>query len=298
MKKHKYFSKALRMNDIIYLDLECLLVNQGTCLNNPNKSHTANIAQHIRSGFSINVVRNHNNSSVITYYREKYCIKKLCEELREIEIELFETEKKEAKLLSSEQKKIHKNSKRCHICKKPFNELKKSDYYRNFRKVKDHNYCNEIYRGEAHAICKFKYTTQRDIPVVIHNGSNYNFDLIIKELAEEFNEEIHCIPEDKEKHKSFSIPIMYKSIENYDFPCNLRFIDSKKLMFGSLDSYINNLSEIYSCNCSSKINQQIKRKYDNKKIYTRCKSCTKRSKQSTDLLKSKFPNTSFNKRKY
>ena len=37
MKKHKYFSKALRMNDIIYLDLECLLVNQGTCLNNPNK---------------------------------------------------------------------------------------------------------------------------------------------------------------------------------------------------------------------------------------------------------------------
>ena len=37
MKKHKYFSKALRMNDIIYLDLESLLVNQGTCLNNPNK---------------------------------------------------------------------------------------------------------------------------------------------------------------------------------------------------------------------------------------------------------------------
>ena len=37
MKKQKYFSKALRMNDIIYLDLECLLVNQGTCLNNPNK---------------------------------------------------------------------------------------------------------------------------------------------------------------------------------------------------------------------------------------------------------------------
>ena len=84
---------------------------------------------------------------------------------------------------------------------------------------------------------------------------------------------------------------MYKSAEDCEYPCNLRFIDSSKFMLGSLVNHVNNLSEMYSCNCSNKSNQQIKRKYDDKDIYTRCKSCTKRSKQSIDLLKSKFPNT-------
>ena len=46
------------------------------------------------------------------------------------------------------------------------------------------------------------------MPVVIHNGSNYDFHLIIKELAEELREEIHCIHEDKEKYKSFSMPLV------------------------------------------------------------------------------------------
>ena len=62
-------------------------------------------------------------------------------------------------------------------------------------------------------------------------------------------------------------------------------------MLDSLDGHVNNLSEIYYCNCSNKSNQQIKIKYHDKNIYTRCKSCTKRSKQSLDLLKLKFPNT-------
>ena len=81
------------MNDIIYVDLECLLVNYDTCLNNPIKIHTTNIAQDTPSGYSINVVRNHDNSSVVTYYREKDCIQKLSEELRKIGEELFNTEK-------------------------------------------------------------------------------------------------------------------------------------------------------------------------------------------------------------
>ena len=256
VREHKHGSKALRMNDIIYVDLECLLVNQDTCFNNPNKSHTTNIAQHIPSGYLIDVVRDHNNSSVVTYYREKYCIKKLCEELREIGIELLNTEKEEAQPVTSNQKKIHKNSKKCHICKKPFHHNKKSKYYNSFRKVKDHNYYNGIYRGAAHSTCKFKYTTKRDIHVVIHNGSNYDFHLRIKELAAESKKEIHCIPEDKQKYKSFSIPIMYKSAEKYEYPCNLIFIDSNKFMLGSLVSHVNNLYEMYSCNCSNESNQQ------------------------------------------
>ena len=41
----------------------------------------------------------------------------------------------------------------------------------------------------------------------------------------------------------------------------------------------------------TKVINKIKIKYDDNNIYTRCKSYTKRSKQSIDLLNLKFPNT-------
>ena len=94
IKEHKQGSKALRMNDIINVDLECLLVNYDTCSNSPIKSHTTNIAQHIPSWYSINVVRNHNYFSVVAYYRGKDCIQKLCEEFRKIREELLNKLKK------------------------------------------------------------------------------------------------------------------------------------------------------------------------------------------------------------
>ena len=91
IKEHKFGSKALRMNDIIYVDLECLLVNYDTCSNDPNKSHTINIVQHMPSGYSITTLRNHNNSTRVIKYRGEGCIQKLCSELRSIGTELFDT---------------------------------------------------------------------------------------------------------------------------------------------------------------------------------------------------------------
>ena len=98
------------MNDIIYVDLECLLVNYDTCLNDPNKSHTRNIAQHIASGYSITALRNHIKSTVVTYYRGEDCIQKLCIELRKIATDLFNTEKLPVTPLTPEQKKEHSDS--------------------------------------------------------------------------------------------------------------------------------------------------------------------------------------------
>ena len=88
---------------------------------------------------------------------------------------------------------------------------------------------------------------------------------------------------------------MYKSVKShdkeYDIPLNLRFIHSNKFMMESLDTHVNNLSELYACNCTNKSVQQIKRKYDDKNIYTICKACSKRSKQKIRILKKNFPNT-------
>ena len=107
IKEHKYGSKSLRMNDIIYVDLESLLVKYDICLNDPNKSHTVNIAQHISSGYSITILRNHSKSTEVTFYRGEDCIQKLCSDLKNISTKLFDTEKFPMTSLTTEQKKQH-----------------------------------------------------------------------------------------------------------------------------------------------------------------------------------------------
>ena len=116
--------------------------------------------------------------------------------------------------------------------------IKKVSTTKILKKVKDHEHYTGIYRCAVHSICNLRYSIQGDVTVVIHNGSNCDFHLIIKELAKEFIKEIHCIPEVKEKYKSFNIPIKYKSVrsssgEDYEVPLNLTFIDSNKSMMGS-----------------------------------------------------------------
>lgn len=50
-KKHKFGTKSLRINDIIYLDLECLVLKCYTCSNNPDQSSTEKVAYHEVYGF-------------------------------------------------------------------------------------------------------------------------------------------------------------------------------------------------------------------------------------------------------
>ena len=84
---------------------------------------------------------------------------------------------------------------------------------------------------------------------------------------------------------------MYKEVNDKVTPYNLRFIDSNNFMLGPLENHVNNLSKLYDCVCKDKSKQQIKIKYDKVNIHTRCKTCTKRSKQSIQSLKNNFPST-------
>ena len=47
----------------------------------------------------------------------------------------------------------------------------------------------------------------KEIPIVFHNGSTYDYHFIIKELAEEFAGQFECLGENTEKCITFSIPI-------------------------------------------------------------------------------------------
>ena len=169
--------------------------------------------------------------------------------------------------------------------------IKKNKYYKKLLKVKDHDHYTGKYRSAAHSVCNLRYKTQKDIPFVIHNGSTYDFPLIITELAKEFRSEIHCIPEDKEKYKSFSITLMHKKENNKTFKYNLNFIDSARFMMGSLGTHVNNLSGLFDCNCEDEKKRQIKIKDNDKSVYTRCNTSKKRSKQPINSLKDKFPST-------
>ena len=43
------------------------------------------------------------------------------------------------------------------------------------------------FRGAAHSICNLRCKTPKEIQVVFHNGSTYDYYLIIKQLAKEFD---------------------------------------------------------------------------------------------------------------
>ena len=69
IKKYDFGSKALRINYIIYVDLECLLVKYDTRTNNPDNSYTVNNTQCMPSAYSILFHDNSANSSNVLYYR-------------------------------------------------------------------------------------------------------------------------------------------------------------------------------------------------------------------------------------
>ena len=52
-----------------------------------------------------------------------------------------------------------------------------------------------------------KYLKDKKCLSVFHNGSNYDYHFIIKELAEEFKKQFTCLRENTEKHPTCTVPI-------------------------------------------------------------------------------------------
>ena len=68
------------------------------------------------------------------------------------------------------------------------------------------------YRGAAHSLCNLRYQEQRNIPVIIHNGSNYDFHLLIKELSKKLKSKMCCIGKNTETYNTFSVEIHKEEI--------------------------------------------------------------------------------------
>ena len=102
-------------------------------------------------------------------------MKKFCKKLKEHAKRVIYCEKKEMIYLTDEENKSHENQKFCYICKKRF--------IKDNKKVTDHCHFTGKYRGTAHNKCNMNYKMSRNITVVFHNGSTYDYHFIVKELA-------------------------------------------------------------------------------------------------------------------
>ena len=79
-------------------------------------------------------------------------------------------------LLTYEENKSYRKQKSGYICKKEFST---DDNDKKYNKVKDHCHYNGKYKGAAHNICNLRYKTSKEIPVIFHNGSKYEYHLNI-----------------------------------------------------------------------------------------------------------------------
>ena len=97
------------------------------------------------------------------------------------------------KLLTKDQQKSYENVKVCYSCKEKIeNEYLKD---KKHRKVRDHCHYTGEYRGAAHSICNLKYSVPKRIPIIFHDGCNYDYDFIIKELAKDLKKKFTCLKE-------------------------------------------------------------------------------------------------------
>ena len=68
-------------------------------------------------------------------------------------------------------------------------------------KVRDHCHYTWKLRGAAHNICNLP----KEMSIVLHNGSTYDYHFIIKQLAIKFKGEFECLGENTKKIYYFFI---------------------------------------------------------------------------------------------
>ena len=103
--------------------------------------------------------------------------------------------------LTKKELKLHQVATVCYICGKRFPQMFVDG--KKYRKVRDHYHFTSKYRGAAHSICNLRYNVPKETPVVFHNGSNYDDQFIVNELANMFERQFECLWETQKSSKLF-----------------------------------------------------------------------------------------------
>ena len=150
------------------------------------------------------------------------------------------------------------------------------DDNKTYHKVRDRCYYTGKYRGAAHSICSLRYKTPKEIPVIIHNGSTYDYYFVITELAKKFEGQFECLGEHTEKYVTFSVPNKKDLDNGKTITYKKKFIENFRFLSSSLSSFVDNLSDGFHCDkcidCKSSLDYMITR--DDQLIF-RCFECKK-----------------------
>ena len=99
--------------------------------------------------------------------------------------------------------------------------------------------------------CYLKYNLPNEIPIVFHNGSNYGYHFIIKELANESEDQFECLGENTEKYNFFlsrqkkKLKILKDCDESVvTISYKIKFVDSAIFLASSLSNGVDNLAEV------------------------------------------------------
>ena len=158
--KYNHGEKSMNVLFIVCADLESLLKKITTCHNNSKHSSTTIINKHIPCDYSLFAQCSFDATKKKgDCYRGKDMAPLINEEKKYIEGKKFITHAKKDLVLKMTTKNNHKVRDHCHYTAK---------------------------HGAAHDICNLRYKITKEIPVVFHNGSIYDYHFIIKELVKEF----------------------------------------------------------------------------------------------------------------
>ena len=106
-------------------------------------------------------------------------MKRFCDDLKEHVTRITNFEIKPMIDLTEEEKESYKQQ-LCHIWEKKFCTNNESEKYKLMKKVRGHCHYTGKYRRAAHSICNLRSKVVKEIPVVFHNGSSYDYHFIIK----------------------------------------------------------------------------------------------------------------------
>ena len=183
------------------------------------------------------------------YYRGIDCIKKWCEKVKDRAMEIINHKEEEMIPLTDEEIKFYKRQKVCHTCKKEFCYDEKK--FKLFQKVRDHCHYTGKFKVADHSICNLRYKVTKEIPVVFHNRSTYDYHFTIKQLAEEFKGQFECLGENTEKYITCSVPIKKEHEKGKLITYKIKFIYSYRFMQSKLSDLADNLSGINNKECKS-----------------------------------------------
>ena len=109
---HNHWEISLKAPITIYAELECLLIKEQSCQNNPNESYTETKAKHESSGYSLSLISSFDSKeNKHNVFRRQDCIKRFCSDLKELATKVINYEEKETILLTNYKNRFYKEQK-------------------------------------------------------------------------------------------------------------------------------------------------------------------------------------------